>query len=141
MDCNFPFLIRRYSTFRNDLPSLVWQRDFTKALSAPVVTRSRSKCPMKAICASQHRVLKVLLLMWSSPAALVKVKLSASRRSTGPQSLVSQAAYHFLTNASFVALCPSDASAFADPGRLMAPTSAKAPVASMSLRDIAILVI
>jgi hypothetical protein len=37
MDCNFPFLIRRYSTFRNDLPSLVWQRYFTKASSAPVV--------------------------------------------------------------------------------------------------------
>src|SRR5450755_2295752 len=45
MDCNFPFLIRRYSTFRNDLPSLVWQRYFTKASSAPVVIRSRSKCP------------------------------------------------------------------------------------------------
>ena len=72
MDCNFPFLIRRYSTFRNDLPFLVWQRYFTKASSAPVVIRSRSKCPMKSICVSQHRALKVLLLMWSSPAALVK---------------------------------------------------------------------
>src|ERR1700740_2141926 len=66
MDCNFPFLIRRYSTFRNDLPSLVWQRYFTKASSAPVMIRSRSKCPMKSICVSQHRALKMLLLMWSS---------------------------------------------------------------------------
>ena len=31
IDCNFPFLIRGYSTFRNDLPSLMWQRYFAKA--------------------------------------------------------------------------------------------------------------
>src|ERR1700719_3652949 len=103
MDSNFPFLIRRYSTFRNDLPSLVWQRYFTKASSAPVVvTPSRSKCPLKSICVSQHRVLNVLLLMWSAPAALVKVKLSASRLSTGPQCHFSQAAYHLRTTSSFV---------------------------------------
>src|SRR6202047_1180806 len=141
MDCNFPFLIRRYSTFRNDLPSLVWQRYFTKASSAPVVIRSRSKCPMKSICVSQHRVLKVLLLMWSSPAALVKVKLSASRLSTGPQSFFSQAAYHFRATSSFARFCPPNALAFAGPGRLTAPTSAQAPVASRCLRDTAILVI
>src|ERR1035438_5871086 len=140
MDCNFPSLIRRYSTFRNDLPSLVWQRYFTKASSAPVVIRSRSKCPMKSICVSQHRVLKVLLLMWSSPAALVKVKLSASRLSTGPQSLFSQVAYHFRTTSSFVKFCPPDAPALAGPGRLTA-TSAQAPVASRFLRDTAVLVI
>src|SRR5216683_7575018 len=52
--------MRRYSTFRNDLPFLVWQRYFTKASSAPVVIRSRSKCPMKSTCVSQHCVLKVL---------------------------------------------------------------------------------
>src|ERR1700674_1511874 len=141
MDCNFPFLIRRYSTFRNDLPSLVWQRYFTKASSAPVVIRSRSKCPMKSICVSQHRALKVLLLMWSSPAALVKVKLSASRRSTGPQSFFSQAAYHFRATSSFVKFWPPNALALAGPGRLTAPTSAQAPVASRFLRDTAILVI
>src|ERR1700692_3071260 len=140
MDCNFPFLIRRYSTFRNDLPSLVWQRYFTKASSAPVVIRSRSKCPMKSICVSQHRTLKVLLLMWSSPAALVKVKLSASRLSTGPQSFFFQAAYHFRTISSFVKLCAADALALAALGRLMAPTRAQAPVASRFLRDTAILV-
>src|SRR5271157_3035217 len=142
MDCSFPFLIRRYSTFRNDLPSLVWQRYFTKASSVPVAIRSRSKCPMKSICVSQHRVLKVLLLIWSSPAALVKVKLSASRLSTGPQSLFSQAAYHFRTTSSFVKFCPPNALALAGSGRLTAPaTSAQAPVASRFLRDTAVLVI
>ena len=107
MDCNFPSLIWRYSTFRNDLPSLVWQRYFTKASSAPVVIRCSSKCPMKSIRVSQHRVLNVLLVMWSSPAALVKVKLSASRLSTGPQSFFSQAAYHFRITSSFVKFLPS----------------------------------
>src|SRR5580698_1626195 len=141
MDCNFSFLIRRYSTFRNDLPSLVWQRYFTKASSAPVVIRSRSKCPMKSICVSQHRALKVLLLMWSSPAALVKVKLSASSLSTGPQSFSSQAAYHFRTISSFVKFCPPDVLPLAGSGRHTAPTRAHAPVASRFLRDTATLFI
>src|ERR1700744_3167408 len=141
MDCNSPFLIRRYSTFRKDLPSLVWQRYFTKASSVPVAIRSRSKCPMKSICVSQHRVLKVLLLMWSSPAALVKVKLSASKLSTGPQSFCSQAAYHFRTISSFVKFCAPSALAFDGPGRLTTLTSAQAPVASSFLRDTAILFI
>src|SRR6266404_1079721 len=131
MDCNFPFLIRRYSTFRNDLPSLVWQRYFTKASSAPVVIRSRSKCPMKSICVSQHRALKVLLLMWSSPAALVKVKVSASRLSTGPQPFFSQAAYHFRTTSSFVKFCPPNGLALAGPGRL--PLRADSCVTQRSL--------
>ena len=60
------------------------------------------KGAMKSICVSQHRALKVLLLMWSSPAALVNVKLSANRLSTGPQSFFSPAAYHFRTTSSFV---------------------------------------
>src|ERR1700675_738573 len=140
MDCNCPSLIRRYSTFRNDLPFLVWQRYFTKASSAPVETRSRSKCLMKSICVFQHCSLKVLLLMWSSPAALEKVKLSASRLSTGPQSFCSQAAYHFRTISSFVEFGPADALALAGPGRLMAPTSAQAPVASSFLRDTAVVI-
>src|SRR5580693_3348000 len=127
MDCNFPFLIRRYSTFRNDLPFLVWHRYFTKASSAPVATRSRSKCLMKPICVFQHCSLKALLLLWSSPAALEKVKFSASRLSTGPHSFCSQAAYHCRTNSSFVKFCPSDALALADPGRLRVPTRAQAP--------------
>src|SRR5580700_1487843 len=140
MDCNFPFLIRRYSTFRNDLPFLVWQRYLTKASSAPVETRSRSKCLMKSICVFQHCSLKVLLLMWSSPAALEKVKLSASRLSTGPQSFCSQAAYHFRTISPFVKFCPPNALALARPGRLTAPSRAQAPVASRFLRDTAIFV-
>src|SRR5579863_2270487 len=137
MDCNCPFLIRRYSTFRNDLPLLVWQRYFTKASSAPVVTRSSSKFRMKSICVSQHCFLKALLLMWSSPAALEKVKLSASRLSTGPQSFFSQAAYHLRTTSSFVEFCAPHAG----PGRLTAPATAQAPIATRFRRDTAILVI
>src|SRR5215472_4787213 len=141
MDCNFPFLIRRYSTFRNDLPFLVWQRYFTKASSSPVVIRSRSICPMKSICVSQHRALKALLLMWSSLFALVKVKLSASRLSTGPQSFFSHVLYHFRMISSFVEFCPPNALTHSDPGRLTAPTSTPAPVANRFLRDTVILVI
>src|ERR1700723_1117156 len=140
MDCNFPSLIRRYSTFRNDLPFVVWQRYFTKASSAPAATCSRSKCRMKLICVFQHCSLNALLLMWSSPAALEKVKLSASRPSTGPQSFCSQAAYHFRTIPSFVDFCPSDALALAAPGKLTAPTRAQAPDARRFLRDTAIVV-
>src|ERR1700729_2769593 len=130
MDCNFPFLIRRYSTLRSDFPFLVEQRYFTKASSGPVATRSRSKCPMKLICVSQHCFLKALLLMWSSPAALEKVKSSASRLSSGPQSFCPQPAYHFRTTSSVVKSCPPNALALASPGRLTAPTSPQAPVAS-----------
>src|SRR5580700_5932069 len=141
MDCNFPSLMRRYSTFRNDLPLVVWQRYFTKASSAPVETRSRSKSLMKLICVFQHCSLKALLLMWSSPAALEKVKLSARRLSKGAQSFCPQAAYHFRIASSFVKFCAADALALAVPGRPMAPTRAQAPVASRFLRDIVILVI
>src|SRR4029077_12731452 len=141
IDCNFPFLIRRYSTFRSDLPFVVWQRYFTKASSGPVATRSRSKCPMKLICVSQHCFLKALLLMWSSPAALEKVKSSASRISNGPQSFCPQPAYHFRTTSSVVRFCPADALALAGRGMLTAPTSAQAPVWSRFLRDTAVLVI
>src|SRR5580658_5606797 len=141
MDCNFPFLIRRYSTFRNDLPFLVWQRYFTKASSAPVLIRSRSKCPMKSTCVSQHCDLKVLLLMWSSPAALVKVKLSASRAWNVPKSLFSHAAYHLRTISSFRKFCPLNAPALSCPGRATAPTNPHAPVANSFLRDTVLFVI
>src|ERR1700675_611801 len=141
MDSNFPFLIRRYSTFRNDLPFLVWQRYFTKASPSPVVIRSRSKCLMKSTCVSQHCVLKVLLLMWSSPAALVKVKLSASSILKLPKSFFSHAAYHLRMISSFAKSGPPNAMALASPGRVAAPTSAQAPVASRFLRGIVILVI
>src|SRR5580658_379871 len=79
--------------------------------------------------------------MWSSPAALVKVNLSASRLSTGPQSFCSQAAYQFRTSSPFVKFCPPNALALAGPGRLTAPTSAQAPVASRLLRDTTVVVI
>jgi hypothetical protein len=79
--------------------------------------------------------------MWSSPAALEKVKSSASRLSTGPQSFCSQAAYHFRTISSFVEFCAADALALAALGRFMAPTSAQAPVARRFLRDTATFVV
>src|SRR6202041_637811 len=96
---------------------------------------------MKLICVSQHCFLKALLLMWSSPAALEKVKSSASRISSGPQSFCPQPAYHFRTTSSVVKFCPADALALAGRGMLTAPTSAQAPVARRFLRDTAILVI
>src|SRR5215471_771536 len=142
MDSNFPFLIRRYSTFRNDLPFFVWQRYFTKASSSPVVIRSRSKCRMKSICVSQQRVLKVLLLMWSSPAALVKVKLSASRLSTEPQSFFSHALYHFRMISSLVILGPVNTGALAAPRRpTTPPASVQTPATSRFLRDTVVLFI
>src|ERR1700722_2146751 len=135
MDSIFPLLTRRYSTFRSDLPLTVWQRYFTNASSGPVATRSRSQFPMKLICVSQHCFLKAALLMWSSPAALEKVKSSASRISSGPHSFCPQPAYHLRTTSSV------DGLALASPGRLTAPTSAQAPVASRFLRDTADLVL
>src|SRR5580698_3266354 len=96
---------------------------------------------MNSTCESQHRVLKVLLLIWSSPAALEKVKLSASSILNVPKSLFSQAAYHLRMISSFVEFCPSNALELAKPGRLTAPVSAQAPAPSRRLRDIAILVI
>src|ERR1700721_586723 len=141
MDSNFPFLIRKYSTFRNDLPFWVWQRYFTKASSAPVVIRSRSKCLMKSTCVSQHCVLKVLLLIWSAPAALVKVKLLASRISNVFKSFFSHAAYHLRIISSFAKFCSPSALALAGPDRLAATSSAQVPVASRFLRDTVVLVI
>src|SRR5215469_9227315 len=95
---------------------------------------------MKSTCVSQHCVLKVLLLMWSSPAALVKVKLSASRALNVPRSFFSHAAYHLWMISWFTEFCPPDAPALASCGRAAAPASAQAPVASRFLRDTAILV-
>src|SRR5579863_8441432 len=117
MDSNRLFLIRRYSTFRNDLPFLVWQRYFTKASSAPLVIRSRSKCPMKSTCVSQHCVLKALLLMWSSPAELEKVKLSASSILNVPKSFFSHASYHLRMISSLVEPGPPPPPPPFSPGR------------------------
>src|SRR6516165_1613632 len=96
---------------------------------------------MKSTCVSQHFDLKVLLLMWSSPAALLKVKLSASRALNVPKSLFSHAAYHLRTISSFAEFCPVNALALSGPGRATAPTSAHAPVANSFLCDTVILVI
>jgi len=91
----FPPLNLRYSVFRNDLPFFVRHRYFTSASLPLPNTCSSSNRSMKPICDSQHCALNLLLLMWSSPAALVNVKSSARRASTGPQSGFSHAAYHY----------------------------------------------
>src|SRR5580704_3278625 len=141
MASTFPSLSRKYSTFRNDLPFFVWQRYFANASLPLATTRSRSNCPIKLICVSQQLVLKALLLMWSSPAALEKVKLSASRTSNGPQSFfsTSQVLYHFRTISSAVVLCPAPARALAVTENAAAPTIAQAPASSAFRRDTPIL--
>src|ERR1700685_2209708 len=111
MDSIFPSLSRKYSTFRNDLPFFVRQRYFANAQLPLPITRSRSKRSIKLICVSQQFVLKALLLMWSSPAALEKVKLSASRALNGAQSFFSSThvLYHFRMISSLVVLRPCHA--------------------------------
>src|ERR1700722_17171815 len=138
MASTFSSLKRKCSTLRNDLPFLVWHRYFTNASLPLPTTRSSSNRLIKSICVSQHRVLKTLLLMWSSPAALVKVKLSANRASTGPQSFFSHAAYHLRMTSSLLVLSPVDA--FAPPGNPPPPASAQAPASSRRVRDNAIFV-
>ena len=130
MDSIFPSLIWKYSTFRNDLPFFVRQRYFANAQSPLPITRSRSKPSIKLICVSQQFVLKALLLMWSSPAALLKVKLSASRTLKGAQSFFSSChvLYHFRMIASFVALDSVPARALAVTENAAAPASAQAPL-------------
>src|SRR5580698_1499298 len=96
---------------------------------------------MNSTCESQHRVLKVLLLIWSSPAALEKVKLSASSILNVPKSLFTHAAYHLRIISSFVEFCPPNALALANPGKLTAPVSAQVPAPSRRRRDIANFVI
>src|SRR5579862_1805451 len=95
---------------------------------------------MKFTWVSQHCVLKALLLMWSSPAALVKVKSSASRALKVSKSLSFHAVYHLRMSFSLARFCPP-ALALAGSGRATAPTSAQAPVASRFLRDHAMLAI
>src|SRR6202034_1499694 len=79
--------------------------------------------------------------MWSSPAALEKVKLSASRTSNGPQSFfsTSQVLYHFRTISSAVVLFPALARALAVTENAAAPTRAQAPASSAFRRDTPIL--
>src|ERR1700692_4971044 len=138
MVSTFPSLSRKYSTFRNDLPFFVWQRYITNASLPLPNTRSKSNRSIKLICVSQHRVLKVLLLMWSSPAALVNVKSSASRMSTGRQSYFSHAAYHLRIVSSLFGLSPVCACAPAIWGTPAAAASAHAPASRIVRRDIAL---
>ncbi len=102
-------------------------------------TRFKSNLSMKLIWVSQHCALKALLLMWSSPAALVNVKSSASRMSTGCQSFCSHAAYHLRIVASFFGLRPLFAFALAVCGTIAAAASANAPASRIPRRDIAVL--
>src|ERR1700740_826562 len=138
----FPSLSSKYSTFRNDLPFFVWQRYFTSASLPLPNTCSKSNRSIKLICVSQQFVLKSLLLMRSSRAALLKVKLSASRTLNRTQSFFSPAhvLYHFRMIASFAVLDPVPACALAVTKNPTAPASAQAPVSSSFRRDTAILV-
>src|ERR1700733_324611 len=141
MVSTFPSLTRKYSTFRNDLPFFVWHRYFTNASSPLVITRSRSDRSISLACVSQHCVLKVLLLMWSSPAALVKVKLSVIRASNCPSSFSTHALYHFRMISSVAVLDPSCARVLAVTRSPAAPASAQAPASSAFRRDTPIRVI
>jgi hypothetical protein len=96
---------------------------------------------MNSTWVSQHCVLKVLLLIWSSPAALEKVKFSASSILNVPKSLFTHAAYHLCMISSFVEIGPSNPLALANRGKLTIPVSAQAPAPSRYLRDATILAI
>src|ERR1700689_856101 len=129
---------RIYSTLRKVLPFLVRQTYITNASLPLPNTRSKSNRSKKLICVSQHCALKALLLMWSSPAALVNVKSSASRMSTGCQSFCSHAAYQFRMVLSFFGLSPVSAFALAICGTLTAAASAHAPASRMLRRGISL---
>src|ERR1700730_944784 len=131
-------LSRRYSTLRNVLAFLVRQTYITNASLPLPNTRCKTNRSIKSIWDYQQRVLKVLLLMWSSPAALVNVKSSASRMSTGRQSFFSHAAYHLRIVSSLFGLSPVCACALATCGMPAAAASAHAPASRIVLRDIAL---
>src|ERR1700679_3297154 len=76
--------------------------------------------------------------MWSSPAALVNVKSSASSMSTGRQSLFSHAAYHLRMVSSRFPPSPVSACALGIGGMPIAAASAEAPASSIVRRDIAL---
>src|SRR6202167_279338 len=126
---------RIYSTLRKVSPFLVRQTYITSASLPLPNTRCKSNRSIKSICVSQHRALKALLLMWSSPAALVNVKLSASKLSTGRQSFFSHAAYHLRIVSSFFGLSPVAACALAICGMPAAAASAYGPALSTARRD------
>src|ERR1700731_1783053 len=127
MDSPLSSLSRKYSTLRKLLPFLVRQTYNTNASLPLPNTRCKSNLSMKSICVCQHFVLKALLLMWSSPAGLENVKLSANKMSTGRQSFFSHAAYHLRIVSSLFGLNPVSANAPAICGMPAAAASAHAP--------------
>src|SRR5580692_4396721 len=129
-------LSRKYSTLRKALPFLVRQTYITNASLSLPNTRCKSNRSIKSICDSQHCVLKALLLMWSSPAALVNVKSSDSRMSTGRQSFFSHAAYHLRIVSSFFGLSLVSACALAICGMPAAAANAHALASRIVRRDI-----
>src|SRR5271155_1918087 len=129
-------LSRKYSTLRKVLPFLVRQTYITNASLPLPNTRCKSNRSIKSIWDSQHRALKVLLLMWSSLFALVNVKSSASRMSTGRQSFFSHAAYHLRIVSSLFGLSPVSACALAICGMAAAAARAQVPASSIVRRDI-----
>src|ERR1700722_9571998 len=131
-------LSRKYSTLRKVLPFLVRQTYITSASLPLPNTRCRSNRSIKPICDSQHFDLKELLLMWSSPAALVNVKSSDSRVSTGRQSFFSHAAYHLRIFSSFFGLGRSSAAPPQFGGIPPATPRTPAPASRIVRRDIAL---
>src|ERR1700722_116647 len=131
-------LSRRYSTLRKALPFLVRQRYITNASLPLPNTRCKSNRSMKSICVAQHCALNELLLMWSSPAALEKVKSSASKRSTGRQSFCSHAAYHLRIVSSFFGLSAVSGYALTLCGMPAAAANAYGPALSTVRRDMVI---
>jgi hypothetical protein len=79
--------------------------------------------------------------MWSSPAALEKVKLSACKLLKVSKSFFTHAVYHFRMISSFIEFWPSDVTAPVARGWPIPTASAATPVASRFLRDTVILVI
>src|ERR1700679_1609418 len=138
MACTLSSLSRKYSTLRKVLPFLVSQTYITKASLPLPNTRCRSNRSINPICDSQHFDLKELLLMWSSPAALVNVKSSDNRMSTGRQSFFSHAAYHLRIVSSLFWLSPVSACALAICGTPAATPSTYAPASRIVRRDIAL---
>src|ERR1700677_693770 len=140
MAFTLPSSSRKYSTLRNALPFLVRQTYITNASLPFAITCVSSNRSIKSICDSQHCVLKALLLMWSSPAALENVKSSVNSTSTACQSFFSHAAYHLRMVASLVELRPVAACGLAVCGMPAAAASAYGPALSTVRRDTVVFV-
>src|SRR5580658_7670969 len=126
---------RRYSTLRKLLPFLVWHTYITSASLPCPNTRRNSNRPIKSICDSQHRVLTVALLMWSSPAALVKVQSSVKSLSSGGQSFFCHPSYHLRMVSRLFEFSPVSSRALARVGITSDAASAYGLAASTARRD------